>query len=580
MSDTTSDPTFASARRSGDVNRAALAVLTVQGLSDEVGVPNALDPSLATDGPIETPEHVPTPRLAPPDDPRPRVPYPAASMSPVAIVPAAPRSLSLDNLSVSENIAAGATIAGVVVDDDAGDTHRYSVSDPRFEIVNGQLRLTPYASLSDADVGALSLVITVTDQAGNSAAFAVNLVVNDAPEAVAAAPMPPLPVAEPMLEAAVTTPTIIETPPVIETPSVIDTPIVIAAPTVIDTPAVIVDDAVVQASLAVADDPSDAVVATPTVSEGELADTDEFTLSDESFAFIVAMLQPADDQDLNPETASADDQGLVSRRELIDDQSLVSEPAPADDQNLVPETGPTDDQSLDDQSLISEPEPTGRRDLIAETVPTDEPSPTAETGPADDQPTDDQNLNAETGPTVPVTEAADQDASITADVTAIAGDDAPDILSGSASGDAISDLGGDDALRGNAGSDILDGGTGNDRVAGGAGDDTLIGAAGNDMLEGGSGDDSLAGGAGNDAFIFARNFGNDTIDGFDADATGGQDLLILAGLGIDADTFAAAVVITDLGADTLVSVGANTITLRGVDGADANAITADDFRFM
>jgi hypothetical protein len=56
--------------------------------------------------------------------------------------------------------------------------------------------------------------------------------------------------------------------------------------------------------------------------------------------------------------------------------------------------------------------------------------------------------------------------------------------------------------------------------------------------------------------------------------------LILAGLGIDDDDFAAEVVITDLGADTLVSVGANTITLRGVDGADANAITADDFRFM
>ena len=61
---------------------------------------------------------------------------------------------------------------------------------------------------------------------------------------------------------------------------------------------------------------------------------------------------------------------------------------------------------------------------------------------------------------------------------------------------------------------------------------------------------------------------------------GNVPLSHIAGLGIDADNFAAAVVITDLGADTLVSVGANTITLLGVDGADANGITADDFRFL
>jgi RTX calcium-binding nonapeptide repeat (4 copies) len=600
MSDTTSDdPAFTSTRRIVDVNGAALAVLAAPELRDELGVPNALEPSLASDGPIETPD-APTPRIAPDDDPRPRLPYPAASMSPVATGAAGPRSLSLDNLLVSETIAAGAAIAGVTVDDDLGDTHRFSVSDPRFEIVGGQLRLTANASLGDADVGALSLVITVTDQAGNSAAFTVSLVVSDAPEAVAPAPLPPLPVAEPMLDAVLTTPTIIGTPPVI------DTPILIATPTIIDTPIVIVDDAVIQASLPVADDPSDAVVATPTVSEGDLADMDEFTLSDESFASIVAMLGSAEGQGINSETAPADDQSVVTRRDLIDDPSLVSEPAPAE--NLVSENGPIDDPSLspetqptDDQTLIAESEPTDRRTLISETEPTGGQSPTAETEPTDDQsptaetePTDDQAVTAEPGPIddpSPTTEtepavpssagASDPDETVTAEVVnPIAGTDAADILSGTASGDAISGLEGNDRLAGNAGSDLLDGGSGNDRMAGGAGNDTLIGAAGNDMLEGGTGDDSLAGGAGNDAFVFAQNFGNDTIEGFDADAAGGHDLLVLVGLGIDADTFAAAVVITDLGADTQVSIGANTITLRGVDGTDANAITADDFRFM
>jgi hypothetical protein len=40
------------------------------------------------------------------------------------------------------------------------------------------------------------------------------------------------------------------------------------------------------------------------------------------------------------------------------------------------------------------------------------------------------------------------------------------------------------------------------------------------------------------------------------------------------------VVITDLGADTQVTIGASTITLLGVNGVGANSITIDDFRFL
>ncbi|MEO0850208.1 MAG: calcium-binding protein, partial [Pseudomonadota bacterium] len=66
-------------------------------------------------------------------------------------------------------------------------------------------------------------------------------------------------------------------------------------------------------------------------------------------------------------------------------------------------------------------------------------------------------------------------------------------------------------LTGAAGGDSLVGGTGNDRLVGLIENDTLIGDAGNDTLLGGTGDDQLTGGQGRDVFIFADDFGRDSI---------------------------------------------------------------------
>ena len=128
----------------------------------------------------------------------------------------------------------------------------------------------------------------------------------------------------------------------------------------------------------------------------------------------------------------------------------------------------------------------------------------------------------------------------------------------------LSGGGGDDTLIGNGGVDSLNGG---------AGDDTLIGGAGNDVMNGGTG---------NDTFVFAAGFGNDIITGFDANPTGGQDLLDISALGITAANFAASVTIADLGADTLVTIDGttNSITLLGVNGVGANSITQDDFMLL
>jgi Ca2+-binding RTX toxin-like protein len=120
--------------------------------------------------------------------------------------------------------------------------------------------------------------------------------------------------------------------------------------------------------------------------------------------------------------------------------------------------------------------------------------------------------------------------------------------------------GGDDVLVGSENGEILDGGGGNDTITGGGGNDTLIG------------------GGGQDIFVFGKNFGNDQVIDFDANPTGGQDLLDLRALGITAATFAAEVAIAVVGTDTLVTVGdEGTMLLVGVTGTGARVVTIADF---
>ena len=141
--------------------------------------------------------------------------------------------------------------------------------------------------------------------------------------------------------------------------------------------------------------------------------------------------------------------------------------------------------------------------------------------------------------------------------------------------------GGDNTIAGGTGTNTLSGGGGSDTLIGNAGVDSLTGGDGADILIGGAGNDVMNGGAGVDNFAFAAGFGNDVIVGFDANPTGGQDLLDVSALGIDAGNFAARVSIADLGADMLVAIdGADSILLQGVNGVGANTITIDDFKFL
>ena len=165
------------------------------------------------------------------------------------------------------------------------------------------------------------------------------------------------------------------------------------------------------------------------------------------------------------------------------------------------------------------------------------------------------------------------------------GGDGIDILNGGSGNDTLLGGLGNDNLDGGLGNDLLQGGDGNDTMQGGAGNDTLLGGNGNDTIDGGSGNDIVTGGAGNDTmnagigndtFLFGAGFGVDRILNFDANAAGGQDRIDITALNITAANFAASVVVTDVGADTLVSIGA-TDSIRLVGVANAGTVTAADF---
>ncbi|KRD96101.1 hypothetical protein ASE63_11805 [Bosea sp. Root381] len=161
------------------------------------------------------------------------------------------------------------------------------------------------------------------------------------------------------------------------------------------------------------------------------------------------------------------------------------------------------------------------------------------------------------------------------------GNGGDNLITGNAAANQLFGAGGNDTINGGDGADLIDGGIGNDTLHGGAGNDTdiLIGGEGNDTIHlatiGGITND------GNDIVRYtAANFGNDAINGFDANATGGQDQIDLSALGITADNFATRVTISAAGNNTLVTVRdaslavIGTITLNGV--ASQN-VTAADF---
>ena len=97
----------------------------------------------------------------------------------------------------------------------------------------------------------------------------------------------------------------------------------------------------------------------------------------------------------------------------------------------------------------------------------------------------------------------------------------------SLTGTAVGGIGNNlaNSISGNDGANTLNGAGGNDLLSGGGGDDTLIGGAGNDTYIGGPGVNTIDTNLGNDSVHYFG--GLDVIQGFDGNATGGQDRLRL-----------------------------------------------------
>lgn len=140
-----------------------------------------------------------------------------------------------------------------------------------------------------------------------------------------------------------------------------------------------------------------------------------------------------------------------------------------------------------------------------------------------------------------------------------------DELTGGGGADRLSGGGGADALYGGGGRDQLFGGGGKDALYGGGGNDRLFGGGGNDILEGGRGNDVMEGGKGRDTFIFAQNFGKDTITDFSP----AQDTIAFAAGNREAGGFNAFIAAsTEVGDDVVYdrgNDGKNVLTLQDVD---------------
>jgi hypothetical protein len=95
----------------------------------------------------------------------------------------APTDISLSSATITENVAGGVIGMLSTVDPNAGDKHTYSVSDSRFEVVNGQLKLTAGTSLNYENGSSVQLKVTTTDQGGLSYSENFTISVKDVNEA-------------------------------------------------------------------------------------------------------------------------------------------------------------------------------------------------------------------------------------------------------------------------------------------------------------------------------------------------------------------------------------------------------------
>lgn len=93
-----------------------------------------------------------------------------------------PSDLALDGDTISENDAGAVVGTLSSFDPDAGDTVTYTVSDERFEVVDGQVRLVDDVSLNHEEAASIELTVTATDSGGLSTQETFTIDVTDVNE--------------------------------------------------------------------------------------------------------------------------------------------------------------------------------------------------------------------------------------------------------------------------------------------------------------------------------------------------------------------------------------------------------------
>jgi len=142
-----------------------------------------------------------------------------------------------------------------------------------------------------------------------------------------------------------------------------------------------------------------------------------------------------------------------------------------------------------------------------------------------------------------------------------------DFNGGTIAGLGSGSFGGIEGAIGSAFNDKISGGTQAELLLGGAGNDTLNGRSGDDSLVGGEGADRIDVSLGNDVIRLDKaTDGGDSIAGFDADASGGQDVIDLDALFDDLGVAAA----ERSGRLSFVDTGANVDLRLDADGDAAN----------
>ncbi len=109
---------------------------------------------------------------------------------PLSALNQAPEEIELSNTSFDENVPGA--VVGSLSTNDTGE-HTYEVSDARFEVVDGVLKLKPGLSLNHEAEPSVSLSVTVTDDGGLSFTQDFTLTVgdvNEGPESVDWTPLP------------------------------------------------------------------------------------------------------------------------------------------------------------------------------------------------------------------------------------------------------------------------------------------------------------------------------------------------------------------------------------------------------